>query len=235
MSTNSLKLSVQFWTSRGFAVLDVNYGGSTGYGRAYMELLKGQWGIVDVEDCVAGAQYVAQRGFVDGERMAIRGGSASGFTTLCALTFHRVFKAGASHFGVSDLAGLDADTHKFESRYTSDLVAPPPRREQLYRERSPILHTDKLSCPMIFFQGLDDKVVPPAQSESMVQALRSRGIPVAYLAFEGEGHGFRRQENIQRSLEAELLFYAQVFGFEPADAIEPISIEPPIARCTASA
>jgi dienelactone hydrolase len=235
MSTNSLKLSVQFWTSRGFAVLDVNYGGSTGYGRAYMELLKGQWGIVDVEDCVAGAQYVAQRGFVDGERMAIRGGSASGFTTLCALTFHRVFKAGASHFGVSDLAGLDADTHKFESRYTSDLVAPPPRREQLYCERSPILHTDKLSCPMIFFQGLDDKVVPPAQSESMVQALRSRGIPVAYLAFEGEGHGFRRQENIQRSLEAELLFHAQVFGFQPADIIEPIAIEPPIARRAASA
>jgi dipeptidyl aminopeptidase/acylaminoacyl peptidase len=235
MSTQSLKLSVQFWTSRGFAVLDVNYGGSTGYGRAYMELLKGQWGIVDVEDCVAGAQYLAQRGFVDVDRMAIRGGSASGFTTLCALTFHRVFKAGASHFGVSDLAALDADTHKFESRYTSDLVAPPPEREQLYRERSPILHTDKLSCPMIFFQGLDDKVVPPAQSESMVQALRSRGIPVAYLAFEGEGHGFRRQENIQRSLEAELLFYAQVFGFQPADAIEPVSIEPPIARRTASA
>jgi dienelactone hydrolase len=234
MSTNSLKLSVQYWTSRGFAVLDVNYGGSTGYGRAYMELLKGQWGIVDVEDCVAGARWVAQRGFADGDRMAIRGGSASGFTTLCALTFHRVFKAGASHFGVSDLAGLDADTHKFESRYTSDLVAPPSQREQLYRERSPILHTDKLSCPMIFFQGLDDKVVPPAQSESMVQALRSRGIPVAYLAFEGEGHGFRRQENIRRSLEAELLFYAQVFGFEPADAIEPISIEPPIARHTAS-
>jgi dipeptidyl aminopeptidase/acylaminoacyl peptidase len=235
MSTNSLKLSVQFWTSRGFAVLDVNYGGSTGYGRAYMELLKGRWGIVDVEDCVAGARYVAQRGLADGERMAIRGGSASGFTTLCALTFHRAFKAGASHFGVSDLAGLDADTHKFESRYTSDLVAPPPQREQLYRERSPILHTDKLSCPMIFFQGLDDKVVPPAQSESMVQALRSRGIPVAYLAFEGEGHGFRRQENIQRSLEAELLFYAQVFGFRPADEIDPIALEPPIARHGASA
>jgi dipeptidyl aminopeptidase/acylaminoacyl peptidase len=235
MSTNSLKLSVQFWTSRGFAVLDVNYGGSTGYGRAYMELLKGRWGIVDVEDCVAGARYVAQRGLVDAGRMAIRGGSASGFTTLCALTFHRVFKAGASHFGVSDLAALDADTHKFESRYTSDLVAPPPQREQLYRERSPILHTDKLSCPMIFFQGLDDKVVPPAQSESMVQALRSRGIPVAYLAFEGEGHGFRRQENIRRSLEAELLFYAQVFGFRPADEIDPIPIEPPIARRGASA
>ncbi|MDB5871273.1 MAG: peptidase [Ramlibacter sp.] len=230
MSTGSLRLAIQFWTSRGFAVLDVNYGGSTGYGRAYMDSLKGQWGIVDVEDCVAGAQYVAQRGLVDGQRMAIRGGSASGFTTLCALTFHRVFKAGASHFGVSDLAALDADTHKFESRYTSYLVAPPPQRDALYRERSPILHTDKLSCPMIFFQGLDDKVVPPAQSESMVAALRAHGIPVAYVPFEGEGHGFRRLENIQRSLEAELLFYATVFGFEQADKVEPIEISPPISR-----
>ena len=229
MNTSSLRLSIQFWTSRGFAVLDVNYGGSTGYGRAYMDSLKGQWGIVDVEDCVAGAQYVAQRGLVDPRRMAIRGGSASGFTTLCALTFHRVFRAGASHYGVSDLAALDADTHKFESRYTSYLVAPPPQRDALYRERSPVLHTDKLSCPMIFFQGLDDKVVPPAQSETMVNALRSRGIPVAYLPFEGEGHGFRRLENIQRSLEAELYFYARVFGFEQADAVQAVEITPPIA------
>jgi dipeptidyl aminopeptidase/acylaminoacyl peptidase len=230
MSTNSLRLSIQFWTSRGFAVLDVNYGGSTGYGRAYMDLLKGQWGIVDVEDCVAGAQYLAHRGRVDAKRMAIRGGSASGFTTLCALTFHRVFQAGASHYGVSDLAALDADTHKFESRYTSYLVAPPPQRDALYRERSPSLHTDKLSCPMIFFQGLDDKVVPPSQSVSMVEALRSRGIPVAYVPFEGEGHGFRRLENIQRSLEAELYFYAQVFGFVQADAVTPVDIVPPITR-----
>lgn len=229
MSTNSLRLSIQFWTSRGFAVLDVNYGGSTGYGRAYMDLLKGRWGIVDVEDCVAGAQYLAQRGRVDPKRMAIRGGSASGFTTLCALTFHRVFQAGASHYGVSDLAALDADTHKFESRYTSYLVAPPPQRDALYRERSPVLHTDKLSCPMIFFQGLDDKVVPPSQSVSMVEALRSRGIPVAYVPFEGEGHGFRRLENIQRSLEAELFFYAQVFGFVQADAVTPVDIIPPIS------
>jgi dipeptidyl aminopeptidase/acylaminoacyl peptidase len=230
MSTNSLRLSIQFWTSRGFAVLDVNYGGSTGYGRAYMDLLKGQWGVVDVDDCVAGAQYLAQRGRVDPKRMAIRGGSASGFTTLCALTFHRVFRAGASHFGVSDLAALDADTHKFESRYTSYLVAPPPQRDALYRERSPSLHTDKLSCPMIFFQGLDDKVVPPSQSVTMVEALRSRGIPVAYVPFEGEGHGFRRLENIQRSLEAELFFYAQVFGFVQADAVTPLDIIPPVAR-----
>ena len=228
MSTTSLRFSFQFWTSRGFAVLDVNYGGSTGYGRDYMESLKGQWGVVDVEDCVAGAQYLARQGRVDPQRMAIRGGSASGFTTLCALAFHRVFKAGASHYGVSDLAALDADTHKFESRYTAWLVAAPPERDAVYRERSPIMHTDKLSCPMIFFQGLDDKVVPPAQSESMVQALRARGVPAAYVPFEGEGHGFRRKENIERCLEAELSFYAQVFGFEQADAIVPVDIQPPI-------
>jgi dipeptidyl aminopeptidase/acylaminoacyl peptidase len=229
MSTTSLRLAFQFWISRGFAVLDVNYGGSSGYGRAYMDLLQGQWGIVDVEDCVAGAQYLAQQGRVDAQRMAIRGGSASGFTTLCALAFHRVFKAGASHFGVSDLAALDADTHKFESRYTSYLVAPPPQREALYRERSPILHAGKISCPMIFFQGLDDKVVPPAQSKSMVNALRSRGVPAAYVPFAGEGHGFRRLENIQRALEAELYFYGQVFGFQPADEIAPVDISPPVA------
>ena len=224
-STNSLRRGVQYWTSRGFAVVDVNYGGSNGYGRAYMDLLKGQWGIVDVQDCVAAARHLAERGLVDAQRMAIRGGSASGFTTLCALIFHDVFKAGASYYGVSDLAGLDADTHKFESRYTSYLVAPPPERERLYRERSPLLHADKLRCPMIFFQGLDDKVVVPAQSESMVQALKSRGIPVAYLAFEGEGHGFRRMETLRRTLEAELYFYARVFGFEQADDIEPVAIE----------
>ncbi|HEU0203820.1 MAG TPA: S9 family peptidase [Burkholderiaceae bacterium] len=224
MSTNSLRLSTQFWTSRGFAVLDVNYGGSTGFGRAYMDLLRGQWGVVDVEDCVAGARYLAQHRRVDAQRMAIRGGSAGGFTTLSALAFHDVFKAGASHFGVSDLAGLDDDTHKFESRYNTYLIAPAPERERLYRERSPVHHADKLSCPMIFFQGLDDKVVVPAQSEVMVQALKARGIPVAYLTFEGEGHGFRRRETIQRALEAELFFYGKVFGFEPADAIEPVPI-----------
>jgi dipeptidyl aminopeptidase/acylaminoacyl peptidase len=224
MSTSSLRLAIQYWTSRGFAVLDVNYGGSTGYGRAYMDLLKGQWGIVDVDDCVAGARHLAAQGLADPARMAIRGGSASGFTTLCALTFHAVFKAGASYFGVSDLKGLDDDTHKFESRYTGYLVAPPPERERLYAERSPVMHTDELACPMIFFQGLDDKVVPPAQSEAMVNALDARGIPVAYLAFEGEGHGFRRMETIRRTLEAELLFYAHVFGFKQADDLEPIEI-----------
>ena len=225
MASNSLKLGIQYWTSRGFAVLDVNYGGSTGYGRAYMDLLKGQWGVVDVDDCVAGARHLAARGLVDIQRMAIRGGSASGYTALSALTFHSLFKAGASYYGVSDLAALDADTHKFESRYTSYLIAPPPERERLYQQRSPILHADKLNCPMIFLQGLDDKVVLPAQSEVMVAALKARRVPVAYLPFEGEGHGFRRLETIRRAQEAELYFYAQVFGFEPADKIEPVAIQ----------
>ncbi len=224
MSTNSLRLAIQYWTSRGFAVLDVNYRGSSGYGREYMDALKGQWGIVDVDDCIAGALHLAAQGLADRERMAIRGGSASGYTTLCALAFHDVFKAGASYFGVSDLKGLDDDTHKFESHYTAYLVAPPPDHEPVYAERSPLLHTHRLSCPMIFFQGLDDKVVPPAQSEAMVKALDSRGIPVTYLAFEGEGHGFRRMATIRRTLEAELLFYAHVFGFRQADELEPIEI-----------
>jgi dipeptidyl aminopeptidase/acylaminoacyl peptidase/acyl-CoA synthetase (AMP-forming)/AMP-acid ligase II len=224
MSTSSLKLSIQYWTSRGFAVLDVNYGGSSGFGRAYRDLLKGQWGVVDVEDCVAGARYLAAAGRVDGDRMAIRGGSAGGFTTLCALTFHRAFKAGASYYGVSDLKALDDDTHKFESHYNSYLVAPPPERERLYAERSPALHAHGLTCPVIFFQGLDDKVVLPAQSVVMVEALKARGIPVAYLTFEGEGHGFRRRETIQRTLEAEAFFYARVFGFELADRVEPVEI-----------
>jgi dipeptidyl aminopeptidase/acylaminoacyl peptidase len=216
MAHTSLRLPIQFWTSRGFAVLDVNYGGSTGYGRAYRERLSGQWGIVDVEDCVAGARHLAAQGLVDGARMAIRGGSAGGYTTLCALAFHDAFKAGASYYGVSDLRALDADTHKFEARYTSDLLGPPAGREALYAERSPVHHAHRLSCPVIFFQGLDDKVVLPAQSEAMVAALRARGIPVEYHAFEGEGHGFRRKESLQQAMEAELAFYAKVFGFMPA-------------------
>ena len=224
MAGNTLKLATQFWTSRGFAVLDVNYGGSTGFGRAYRQLLSGQWGIVDVEDCIAGARHLVAQGLVDGERLAIRGGSAGGYTTLAALAFHDVFKAGASYYGVGDLRALDADTHKFESRYTTDLLAPLPERERLYLERSPIHAANRISCPVIFFQGLDDKVVPPAQSEQMVDALRAQGIPVAYLPFEGEGHGFRKKETVQRALEAELSFYAQVFGFEPGDAIERVTL-----------
>jgi dipeptidyl aminopeptidase/acylaminoacyl peptidase len=224
MASSTLKLAIQFWTSRGFAVLDVNYGGSTGFGRAYRQLLSGQWGIVDVEDCVAGARYLAARGLADGERLAIRGGSAGGYTTLAALAFHDVFKAGASYYGVADLRALDADTHKFESRYLTDLIAAMPEREALYAQRSPLHHAGRISCPVIFFQGLDDKVVLPAQSEVMVAALRARAIPVAYLPFEGEGHGFRRKDSLQRALEAELSFYAQVFGFEPGDAIERVTL-----------
>ena len=224
-TSSALKLGVQYWTSRGFAVLDVNYGGSAGYGRAYRERLNGQWGIVDVDDCANGAQYLADQGLVDPARLAIRGGSAGGYTTLCALTFRDVFHAGASHFGVSDLEGLATDTHKFESRYLDRLVGPYPERRDLYVARSPIHHVAHLNCPVIFFQGLEDKVVPPPQAETMVEALRAKGIPVAYLPFEGEQHGFRRAENIKRTLDAELYFYGRIFGFELADPVEPVEIE----------
>jgi dipeptidyl aminopeptidase/acylaminoacyl peptidase len=219
-----LKYAIQFWTSRGIAVLDVNYGGSSGYGRRYRERLNGQWGIVDVDDCVNGARYLAEGGAVDGNRLAIRGGSAGGYTTLCTLTFRDLFKAGASHYGISDLEALAKDTHKFESRYLDKLIGPYPERRDLYQQRSPIHFTERLSCPMILFQGLEDKVVPPNQAEKMVQAVRAKGLPVAYLTFPGEQHGFRQAANIQRVLEAELYFYAKVFGFELADAIEPVEI-----------
>ena len=222
---SQLHLSIQYWTSRGIAVFDVNYGGSTGYGRAYRERLAGQWGIVDVDDCANGARYLVERGLVDGKRLLITGGSAGGYTTLCALTFRSTFKAGASYFGISDLETLARDTHKFESRYGDKLVGPYPERRDLYQQRSPINYTERLSCPIIFFQGLEDKVVPPNQAELMVQALRAKGLPVAYVPFEGEGHGFRRAENIKRSLESELYFYSRVFGFDLADPVEPVPIE----------
>ncbi|GAB3458908.1 S9 family peptidase [Massilia terrae] len=225
MATSTLKLATQFWTSRGIAVLDVNYGGSTGFGRAYRDALAGQWGVVDVEDCVAGARWLADQGLVDRERLLIRGGSAGGLTTLCALAFHDVFKAGASYYGVSDLAGLDADSHKFESHYNEYLIAPKAQADAVYRQRSPINHTDKLKRPMIFFQGLDDKVVPPPQSEVMVNALRARGVPVAYITLEGEGHGFRKADSIVRTLEAELYFYLRVFGIPIPQALAPVEIE----------
>jgi dipeptidyl aminopeptidase/acylaminoacyl peptidase len=221
----TLDPGIQYWTSRGIAVLDVNYGGSTGYGRAYRQRLEGQWGVVDVDDCVNGARYLAGQGEVDGDRLIIRGGSAGGYTTLCALTFRDAFKAGASYYGVSDLEALAQETHKFESRYLDRLVGPYPERKDLYRERSPIHFTDRLSCPVIFFQGLEDQVVSPNQAESMVEALRARGLPVAYVPFEGEQHGFRRAENIKRALDAELTFYSRVFGFELADPVEPVPIE----------
>jgi len=221
----TLKLGIQFWTSRGIAVLDVNYGGSTGYGRAYRERLKSNWGVVDVDDCVNGAKFLAEEGLVDENRLAITGGSAGGYTVLCALAFRDVFKAGASHYGVSDLAALEVDTHKFESRYTHSLVAPYPERADLYRERSPIHHTDKLNAPVIFFQGLEDKIVPPNQSEMMVEALRQKKLPVAYVTFEGEQHGFRQAANIKRALDGELYFYSRIFGFELADAVDQVPIE----------
>jgi dipeptidyl aminopeptidase/acylaminoacyl peptidase len=220
-----LRLGIQYWTSRGIAVLDVNYGGSTGYGRAYRERLNGTWGVVDVDDCVNGARYLAERGLVDAARLAITGGSAGGYTTLCALTFRDAFKAGASHYGVSDLEALEVDTHKFESRYTHKLVAPYPERADLYRQRSPIHYTNQLSAPVIFFQGLEDKIVPPNQAEMMVDALRAKGLPVAYITFEGEQHGFRQAANIKRALDGELYFYSRVFGFDLAVAVEPVPIE----------
>jgi dipeptidyl aminopeptidase/acylaminoacyl peptidase len=220
-----LDLRVQYWTSRGIAVLDVNYGGSTGYGRAYRQRLDGQWGIVDVDDCVNGARYLVDRGLVDGQRLMITGGSAGGYTTLCALTFRDTFKSGASYFGLSDLEADLLETHKFESRYSFRLVAPYPEGREIYYERSPVHFTDRLSCPMIFFQGLEDKIVLPNQSELIVGAMRAWGLPVAYIAFEGEGHGFRRAENIKRSLEAELYFYSRIFGFPIADRVEPVVIE----------
>ena len=224
-SSGALKYSIQYWTSRGVAVLDVNYGGSSGYGRAFRERLNGNWGIVDVDDCVNGARYLAERGEVDGNRLAIRGGSAGGYTTLCALTFRNIFKAGASHYGISDLEALAKDTHKFESRYMDRLIGAYPARRDLYVARSPIHFTEQLNCPMIIFQGLEDKVVPPNQAEKMVNAVRAKKLPVAYLTFEGEQHGFRKAENIKRVLEAELYFYSKVFGFELAEPVEPIQIE----------
>ena len=221
----ALSLSIQYWTSRGFAILDVNYGGSTGYGREYRRRLNGRWGIVDVDDCVNGARYLIEQGLADGARCMIDGGSAGGYTTLAALTFRDLFKAGASHYGVSDLGALVRDTHKFESRYLDRLIGPWPERADIYHARSPINFTEQLSCPVIFFQGLEDKVVPPNQAELMVEALRRKGLPVAYVPFAGEQHGFRRAENIKRALDGELYFYARIFNFPLADAVEPVPIE----------
>ena len=205
---------VQFWTSRGFAVLDVNYSGSTGYGRPYRDRLKGQWGIVDVEDAVAGAKAMVAAKKADPERLIIRGGSAGGYTTLAALTFHDTFKSGASYYGISDLEVLQQDTHKFEARYNDSLIGPYPEAKDIYRARSPIHFTDRLSCPIILFQGLEDKVVPPNQSEMMADAVRKKGLKVKYVTFEGEQHGFRKAENIITSLEEELAFHRDVFGIE---------------------
>jgi dipeptidyl aminopeptidase/acylaminoacyl peptidase len=225
MTQAQLKLEIQYWTSRGFGVVDVNYGGSSGFSRAYRERLKGKWGIVDVEDCISAARYLAERGEVDGKRLAIRGGSAGGYTTLCALVFHDDFAAGASYYGVADCEALATDTHKFESRYLDGLIGPYPEAKHMYDARSPIHFADQLSCPVILFQGLEDRVVPPSQAERMVAALRAKDLPMAYLAFEGEQHGFRKAETIQRTLEAELYFYSRVFRFPLSEEIEPVEIE----------
>ncbi|TVR49856.1 MAG: S9 family peptidase [Puniceicoccaceae bacterium] len=219
-----LNLGIQYWTSRGIAVLDVDYGGSTGYGRAYRERLRGRWGDVDVEDCTRGALHCAAAGWVDGGRLCIEGGSAGGYTTLACLTFRDVFRAGASHYGVSDLEALAHETHKFESHYLDALIGPLPEAAQQYRERSPLHHADQLSCPVIFFQGKEDRIVPPAQAEVLVGALKAKGLPVAYLCFEGEQHGFRKAASIRRVHEAQLAFFGRVLGFEPADRIEPVAI-----------
>ncbi len=220
----TFNLMIQYWTSRGFAVLDVNYGGSTGYGRAYRERLNGQWGIVDVDDCVSAVMALIDRDAVDPARVTITGGSAGGFTTLCALTFRDCFTAGSSYYGVSDLEALVRDTHKFESRYLDRLIGPLPERKDLYDQRSPIHFIDRLSSPLILFQGLEDKVVPPNQAENMFNAVKSKGLPVAYIAFEGEQHGFRRAEHIKQVLDNELYFYSKIFGFVPADPVDAFPI-----------
>ncbi len=219
-----LTYGVQFWTSRGIGVVDVNYGGSTGFGRAYRERLRGKWGIVDVADCAAAAHYLASSGRADGRRLAIHGGSAGGYTALCALAFTDVFSAAASYFGVADAGALARETHKFESRYLDGLIGPWPEARSTYEERSPLMHLERLDVPLILFQGLEDKVVPPSQAEAMARALDAKKVPYTYIAYEGEQHGFRRAENVKRTSEAELYFYSQVFAFEPADRLEPVEI-----------
>lgn len=223
-TSTALDPRIQFWTSRGIAVLDVNYRGSTGYGRSYRRRLYGQWGVFDVEDCVAGARHLAERGEVDGDQLLISGSSAGGYTVLCALTFHDIFAAGASYYGVADLAGLMRSTHKFEARYTDQLIGPWPEARARYARRSPLAHARHLSCPVIFLQGLQDKVVPPTQAEVMVAALDAKGVPHAYLTFPHEQHGFRDAANMERALAAELAFYARVLHFEPADVLPELAI-----------
>jgi dipeptidyl aminopeptidase/acylaminoacyl peptidase len=223
-AANALDLGIQLLTSRGIAVVDVDYGGSTGYGRDYRRALEGTWGVIDVDDCEAAARFLVARGDVDPDRLAIEGGSAGGYTTLAALAFRDTFAAGISLFGVGDLEALARDTHKFESRYLDRLVGPYPAAAELYRERSPNHHLERISCPVLVLQGLDDRVVPPSQAEAIVAALTANGIPHAYLAFEGEGHGFRGSEAIRRTLEARLSFLGAVFGFTPADDLPPLEL-----------
>ena len=220
----ALDMDIQFWTSRGYAVLDVNYRGSTGYGRPYRDALQDTWGIYDVDDCVAGAEHLVGEGLADPDRMIIKGGSASGFTTLAALTFRDTFAIGSSHYGISDLEAMALDTHKFESRYLDGLIGPYPEAKDVYIARSPIHHVDGLSCPLILFQGTEDKVVPPNQAEMMYDAVKAKGIPVALILYEGEQHGFRKAENIRNVLESELTFFSKVFGLTPADPMIPLAV-----------
>ncbi len=226
------KIAYQFWTSRGFAILDVNYSGSTGYGRAYRDRLKGRWGVVDVRDCIAGALSMGAQRLADPARVTIRGGSAGGFTTLAALTTSDVFAAGVSQYGIADLEALATDTHKFEARYLDSLVGRYPEERAVYIERSPIHHLDQLSAPILLLQGTEDRVVPPAQAEMLAEAARQKHLPVALIMFEGEGHGFRSADTIKAATEAQIYFFGRILGFEPADRVSPIPIDnlPRIAR-----
>lgn len=224
-SDTGYAVSLQYWTSRGFAVLDVNYRGSTGYGRPYRDALRGAWGVVDVADCAGGAASLAAQGLADPARLIVRGGSAGGYTTLQALTSTDTFTAGISFYGVADPEALARDTHKFEARYLDGLIGPYPEAIETYQERSPILHVDRLSVPLLLLQGSEDAVVPPNQAETMAAAVRAKGLPVAMIIFEGEGHGFRRADSIRGALEAQLYFLGQVFGFTPADPLTPIEID----------
>jgi dipeptidyl aminopeptidase/acylaminoacyl peptidase len=219
------KIAYQFWTSRGFAILDVNYSGSTGFGRAYRDRLKGHWGVVDVQDCIAGAVSMGAQQLADPARLAIRGTSAGGFTTLAALTTTDCFAAGISLYGIADLEALATDTHKFEARYLDGLIGPYPTDRARYIERSPIHHLDQLSAPILVLQGTDDKVVPPKQAEMLAEAARQKHLPVAMIMFEGEGHGFRRAETIKAATEAQIYFLGRILGFQPADQVSPILIE----------
>ena len=224
-ASTALNIKIQYWCSRGFAVVDVNYRGSTGFGRNFRLSLDRQWGVSDVADVCHATDYLVSRGLADPERTAIKGSSAGGYTVLAALTFSDTFKAGASLYGIGDLESLVLDTHKFESRYLDHLVGQYPEEIDIYHARSPIHHVQNLNCPVIFFQGDEDKVVPPNQAEAMVAALKEKGLPVAYVLFNGEGHGFRQGDNIVRAIESELYFYSKIFGFELGESIEPVVIE----------
>lgn len=214
-----------YWTSRGFAVVDVNYGGSSGFGRAYRLRLNGNWGVVDVDDCINSARYLVEQGLADGDRVSITGGSAGGYTVLLSLTKRDFYNAGASHFGIGDLELFIKETHKFEAHYVDTLVGPYPERADLYRDRSAVYFADNLKTPVILFQGLEDKVVPPSQAEEFVAVCKKKKLPYAYVAFEGEQHGFRQEKNIRRSIEGEMYFLSRIFDFTTADPIEPLKIE----------